>query len=403
MEESSNPDATHGGFLQLPSVRFIQSPISSLLEYSGVLRRDPPPESSSGSPLVAQSSSTTEAAANGAPESGSRDSGDGNNEGDVSIRIVGESGAGDGGDNVNDDYYYRGSSRFLQQAARWVEQILPFSVLFLVVFIRQHLQGFLVIGYAMAVLVKSDDVLQNQTALKGERKLIVLLGCSMLFMIHIFGIYWWLRNDDVLYSLLMIPPTAIPHFWRAVFIILLNDIMVRQAGMIFKLVLLMFYKNGRAQDFRRRGQMLTLVEYILLLHRTVLPTPLWYRFFLNQNYGSFFSSVTAGLYLTFKLASIVEKVKSLVAAVKALSRKEVPYGAYATQEQVNNAAGDFCAICQEKMHAPILLSCNHMFCEDCISEWFDRERTCPLCRALVRPADLQSFGDGSTSLFFQVF
>ncbi|CAL5420475.1 unnamed protein product [Camellia sinensis] len=55
------------------------------------------------------------------------------------------------------------------------------------------------------------------------------------------------------------------------------------------------------------------------------------------------------------------------------------------------------------MHAPILLRCKHIFCEDCVSEWFERERTCPLCRALVKPADLRSFGDGSTSLFFQLF
>lgn len=34
-----------------------------------------------------------------------------------------------------------------------------------------------------------------------------------------------------------------------------------------------------------------------------------------------------------------------------------------------NAAGDLCAICQEKMHTPILLRCKHMFCEDCVSEW----------------------------------
>ena len=34
---------------------------------------------------------------------------------------------------------------------------------------------------------------------------------------------------------------------------------------------------------------------------------------------------------------------------------------------------------------------------------FERERTCPLCRALVKPADLRSFGDGSTSLFIQLF
>ncbi|KAJ7295628.1 hypothetical protein O6H91_Y174800 [Diphasiastrum complanatum] len=66
-------------------------------------------------------------------------------------------------------------------------------------------------------------------------------------------------------------------------------------------------------------------------------------------------------------------------------------------------AGDLCAICQEKMHTPIALRCKHLFCEDCVSEWFERERTCPLCRAVVKSADLRSFGDGSTCLFVQIF
>lgn len=125
--------------------------------------------------------------------------------------------------------------------------------------------------------------------------------------------------------------------------------------------------------------MLTLVEYLLLLYRALLPTPVWYRFFLNKEYGSLFSSLLTGLYLTFKLTSVVEKVcfllfvyffthfyyysevflsldglfcllssfpisyffqcefqvQSFFAALKALSRKEVHYGAYATSEQVN--------------------------------------------------------------------
>lgn len=56
--------------------------------------------------------------------------------------------------------------------------------------------------------------------------------------------------------------------------------------------------------------MLTLVEYLLLLYRALLPTPVWYRFFLNKEYGSFFSSLMTGLYLTFKLTSVIEKVFS---------------------------------------------------------------------------------------------
>lgn len=61
-------------------------------------------------------------------------------------------------------------------------------------------------------------------------------------------------------------------------------------------------------SFFCQGQMLTLVEYLLLLYRALLPTPVWYRFFLNKGYESLFSSLMTGLYLTFKLTSVVEKV-----------------------------------------------------------------------------------------------
>ncbi|XP_020103472.1 RING finger and transmembrane domain-containing protein 2-like [Ananas comosus] len=290
----------------------------------------------------------------------------------------------------------------IQQVARWIEQILPFSLLLLVVFIRQHLQGFFVTIWIAAVMFKSNDILRKQTALKGERKISVLIGITLVFMVHVFGVYWWYRNDDLLKPLVMLPPKEIPPFWHSIFIIMVNDTMVRQAAMIVKCMLLMYYKNCRGRNYRKQGQMLTLVEYLLLLYRALLPTPVWYRFFLNKEYGSLFSSLTTGLYLTFKLTSVVEKVQSFLTALRALSRKDMHYGSYATTEQVI-AAGDLCAICQEKMHAPILLRCKHIFCEDCVSEWFERERTCPLCRALVKPADLRSFGDGSTSLFFQLF
>lgn len=308
-------------------------------------------------------------------------------------------GGGGGGGNGRDSSYQRYD---IQQAARWIEQVLPFSLLLLVVFIRQHLQGFFVTIWIAAVMFKSNDIVRKQTALKGERKVSVLIGICLAFTVHVVGVYWWYQNDDLLYPLVMLPPKVIPPFWHAVFIIMVNDTLVRQAVMVLKCLLLIYYKNSRGRNYRKQGQMLTLIEYLLLLYRALLPTPVWYRFFLNKEYGSLFSSLMTGLYLTFKLTSVVERVQSFFAALKALSRKEVHYGAYATSEQVN-AAGDLCAICQEKMHAPILLRCKHIFCEDCVSEWFERERTCPLCRALVKPADLRSFGDGSTSLFLQLF
>ncbi|KAF0928162.1 hypothetical protein E2562_038069 [Oryza meyeriana var. granulata] len=417
----------------------LQAPLAALLEYSGVVPSGPAaPQAGALSPLSPSSSSEADGLLSAAAAG----------DGEVSIRIQGGPGdadvagvaagaassaedsieataaagvdpasaaagrgggadaeaSGGGADGASGN---GGGDRAYQRydvhhVARWIEQILPFSLLLLVVFIRQHLQGFFVTIWIAAVMFKSNDILRKQTALKGERKIAVLVGITVIFMIHVLGVYWWYRNDDLLRPLFMLPPKEIPPFWHAIFIIMVNDTMVRQAAMAIKCMLLMYYKNSRGRNYRKQGQMLTLVEYLLLLYRALLPTPVWYRFFLNKEYGSLFSSLTTGLYLTFKLTSVVEKVQSFLAAVKALSRKDVHYGSYATAEQVI-AAGDMCAICQEKMHVPVLLRCKHIFCEDCVSEWFERERTCPLCRALVKPADIRSFGDGSTSLFFQLF
>lgn len=179
--EISNSEATNldsappsNGVLQLPSLRFLQSPISSLIEYSGILRVRPEyryPETLS---LIPQRNSGSSNAQNPASVDGeavgSGDSASSSNSGEVSIRIIGEQdrvvsnvdngvglGAGestvgeddvDGNGAVNgggDDNSNREGSSYqrydIQQAARWIEQILPFSLLLLVVFIRQHLQG----------------------------------------------------------------------------------------------------------------------------------------------------------------------------------------------------------------------------------------------------------------------
>ncbi|CAL5390051.1 unnamed protein product [Camellia sinensis] len=455
---SSSSSRRHG--MQFSVLNFLNSPLSTLLEYSGILRtRSSHPESGR---LINSGVSV------GFQDHVNNDSAVPANGGEVAIRIIGageqdhdrsgtvlpsstlaqmrevtaenqvyvqpigrtasatsvssaldgqgdsrsDRGAGESvsqslngggvdgaGANSRDSLYQRYD---IQQAARWIEHILPFSLLLLVIFIRQHLQGFFVTIWIAAVMFKSNEFLRKQTALKGERKISVLVGISFVFMLHVIGVYWWYRNDDLLYPLMMLPPKVIPPFWHAIFIILVNDTLVRQVAMVLKCILLMYYKNSRGRNYRKQGQMLTLVEYLLLLYRALLPAPVWYRFFLNKEYGSLFSSLMTGLYLTFKLTSVVEKVQSFFAALKALSHKEIHYGAHATSEQVS-AAGDLCAICQEKMHTPILLRCKHIFCEDCVLEWFERERTCPLCRALVKPADLRSFGDGSTSLFFQLF
>lgn len=53
-------------------------------------------------------------------------------------------------------------------------------------------------------------------------------------------------------------------------------------------------------------------------------------------------------------------------------------------------------------HSFPLLSPQHVFCEECLCLWLDRERTCPLCRS-VAVDTLRCWKDGATSAHLQVY
>uniref|UniRef100_A0A804UFC7 Uncharacterized protein n=1 Tax=Zea mays TaxID=4577 RepID=A0A804UFC7_MAIZE len=149
---------------------------------------------------------------------------------------------------------------------------------------RRRTSGFFVTIWIATVMFKSNDILCKQTALKRERKITVLTSHDASSK----------RNTTIL-------ARNIHHLGERY-----NGAPNCYGCQMF--TLLMYYKNNIGRSYRRQGQMLTIVEYFLLLYCALLPTPVWYRFFLNKEYGSLFSSLTTGLYLTFKLTSVVEKI-----------------------------------------------------------------------------------------------
>ena len=65
-----------------------------------------------------------------------------------------------------------------------------------------------------------------------------------------------------------------------------------------------------------------------------------------------------------------------------------------TMEDLKTCGG-VCPICHDNLQEPTMLHCKHIFCEECVATWFDRERTCPMCRAQVRNVlnlEFQKFG-----------
>jgi hypothetical protein len=59
-----------------------------------------------------------------------------------------------------------------------------------------------------------------------ERKLPVLVGITVLFVVHVSGFYWCYKNGDLIRPLVMLPLKEIPPFWHAIFIILVNGMVL---------------------------------------------------------------------------------------------------------------------------------------------------------------------------------
>ncbi|AQK90010.1 RING/U-box superfamily protein [Zea mays] len=102
---------------------------------------------------------------------------------------------------------------------------------------RRRTSGFFVTIWIATVMFKSNDILCKQTALKRERKITVLVGITILFVVHVSGFYWCYKNGDLIRPLMMLPPKEIPPFWHAIFIILVNGSNVDDCGIFSTFVL----------------------------------------------------------------------------------------------------------------------------------------------------------------------
>jgi hypothetical protein len=281
---------------------------------------------------------------------------------------------------------------------KWLEQAFPFIFLLILVWIYEHRNGLLVFIWMTGIFVHSNQAVKKQVALKDKRSLWVLSGIAAELIMHILFIYFFFRGEELWRYLISLPPRRPLNIWLTFWVIVMNDFMVRFSTIVVKCFVIM--AAGRTPPHKRNAQLYSVIEAASNTYRTMLPVSIWFKYMFDPN--EVFSNLITLMYLLMKFNSMYEKVVQFFATFRAYLLREVQYGKYATNEQVMEI-GDMCTICQEKMSSPIVLHCNHIFCEDCVSEWFERERTCPLCRANVPTAGTRSHSDGTTSLLVQLF
>lgn len=78
------------------------------------------------------------------------------------------------------------------------------------------------------------------------------------------------------------------------------------------------------------------------------------------------------------------------------------FGVYVSHDELVEVGSPVCSICYESMKQPVKLACSHMFCEECVTEWFDHERSCPLCRASVESSGLTDAANVKPHFFLTV-
>uniref|UniRef100_V5ID73 Putative ring finger protein transmembrane 2 n=1 Tax=Ixodes ricinus TaxID=34613 RepID=V5ID73_IXORI len=168
---------------------------------------------------------------------------------------------------------------------------------------------------------------------------------------------------------------------EVVWIVVVTDFVLKLITILVKALIVAL--PGFLSCFPRRGKYYLFVETSSQVYRSVVPMQHWLYYFSESYTGStkIFSMMLSGAYLLCKCSDIVAKTKAWKKSlIQVLSN--VNYGRTPTADQTK-AAGESCAICQDEFKRPTVLACNHIFCEGCVSVWFDRERTCPMCRAQI--------------------
>ncbi|KAI1232901.1 hypothetical protein IHE44_0006083 [Lamprotornis superbus] len=152
--------------------------------------------------------------------------------------------------------------------------------------------------------------------------------------------------------------------------------------------------------FNSAGKFYLIIEELSQLFRSLVPIQVWYKYIMGDDPSSsyFLGGILIIMYSLCKSFDICGRVGSVRKALKVLCTPQT-YGVRATSQQCSEA-GDICAICQAEFREPLILLCQHVFCEECLCLWFDREKTCPLCRS-VTVDTLRCWKDGTTSAHFQ--
>jgi len=284
------------------------------------------------------------------------------------------------------------------------EKYIPFLIIILVKSVFEHGTGIIVCCGLVLTFLHANSVLKQQVARQARTNCGALLAISINLIACILFIYFVFLDINLPLCAFFIPPDKVPTFYDLLWIVGVNDFILKFIAVLAKIGVTLM--PAKMIPYQKRGKYYLFLEVTSQLHRQLAPLQPWLMYLLNSKgdgAGSIPNKVL-GVFLT--AAYMVVKGKIFVKSIKSFKEaciklmQSTRYGKTPSEDQIK-ASGGYCPICQDTYHDPVMLHCKHIFCEECVATWFDRDTTCPMCRAKV--SEDPSWRDGATSQFIQLF
>ncbi|XP_056634828.1 RING finger and transmembrane domain-containing protein 2 [Diorhabda sublineata] len=324
---------------------------------------------------------------------------------EIPIQPENEINPGNNADNNNTENDERNQTvAEAQQFLKVLSKYVPFVLILIAKSLYDYHDGIFILAVLFITFAHTNSVVKRET-IKRQRRSKGSLALELLYIIVCLLFIHYVFADDlhdfnVILNLVLIRSfTHTLTVWNLLWIVTITDFTLKLLTVSVKILLTML--PGAVLDFKKRGKIYLFIEAISQMYRSIVTIQPWLYYLLESYQGpeKIVAVFLSAFYMISKGSDLMLRVKLLkVACLKLL--QNVSIGSSPSKDQIQTA-GDHCPICHDQYDSPVLLQCRHIFCESCVTTWFDREQTCPLCRAKI--VDDPSWRDGSTAYFMQLF
>ncbi|KAG7517043.1 E3 ubiquitin-protein ligase RNFT1 isoform X1 [Solea senegalensis] len=287
---------------------------------------------------------------------------------------------------------------------RWLQKSLPFLIILGAKLVTQHTLGLAVgVGLFMTFLYVNKNI-QKQVFLQDRHSKLECVWLLLFLISSTVLLYYTFLTETLYHCLIFLSPTIEQlGFWEVLWAVGITNFIIKFLFMGIKCLILLLPSSW--VTYRTQGRWLMLTEELCQVHQAMAPVSLWFQYLVIHQEADGTLGLTLGvllalLYLILKLLALYGQWTSLLKTVRQCLKGELT-GTAATRSQCS-MAGDVCPICRGEYREPRALLCQHIFCDKCIALWFNREKSCPLCRTVITEKVYQ-WRDGATSPHLQIY